>query len=79
MPNITFIASANAVAYTNATPVFIDVDPDTWQMDLDLLEEWLDANNGVHVKAVMPVHVLGNMCDMPRLMDIAVSHGLHII
>ena len=42
VPNITFIASANAVAYTKATPVFIDVDPDTWQIDLDLLEEWLD-------------------------------------
>lgn len=79
VPNITFIASANAVAYTKATPVFIDVDPLTWQMDLDLLEEWLDNNNGPHVKAVMPVHVLGNMCDMPKLMDIAFRHGLHVI
>lgn len=79
VPNITFIASANAVAYTKATPVFIDVDPDTWQMDLDLLEEWLDENNSPSVKAVMPVHVLGNMCDMPKLMDIAFRHGLHVI
>jgi len=79
VPNITFIASANAVAYTKATPVFIDVDPDTWQMDLDLLEEWLDENNSPMVKAVMPVHVLGNMCDMPKLMDIAYRHGLHVI
>jgi len=79
VPNITFIASANAVAYTKATPVFIDVDPDTWQIDLDLLEEWLDENNSVYVKAVMPVHVLGNMCDMPKLIDIAERHGLHVI
>lgn len=79
VPNITFIASANAVAYTKATPVFIDVDPETWQLDLDLLEEWLDKNNSVHVKALMPVHVLGNMCDMPRLMEIAQRHGLHVI
>jgi aminotransferase in exopolysaccharide biosynthesis len=79
VPNITFIASANAVAYTNATPVFIDVDPNTWQMDLDLVEEWLDANNSPMVKAIMPVHVLGNMCDMPRVMDIARRHGLHVI
>lgn len=79
VPNITFIASANAVAYTNATPVFIDVDPDTWQMDLDLVEEWLDDNNSPMVKAIMPVHVLGNMCDMPRVMDIARRHGLHVI
>jgi aminotransferase in exopolysaccharide biosynthesis len=79
VPNITFIASANAVAYTKATPVFIDVNPETWQMDLDLLEEWLDKNNSPLVKAVMPVHVLGNMCDMPKLMDIAYRHGLHVI
>ncbi len=79
VPNITFIASANAVTYTNATPVFIDVDPDTWQMDLDLLEEWLGENNSPMVKAVMPVHVLGNMCDMDRLMDIAYRYGLHVI
>ena len=79
LPNITFIASANAVAYTKATPVFIDVDSETWQMDLDLLEEWLDKNNSPKVKAVMPVHVLGNMCDMPRLMDMAYRHGLHVI
>lgn len=79
VPNITFIASANAVAYTGATPVFMDVDPETWQMDLDLVEDWLDKNNGPKVKAVMPVHVLGNMCDMPKLMDIAHRHGLHVI
>jgi aminotransferase in exopolysaccharide biosynthesis len=79
VPNITFIASANAVVYTNASPVFIDVDPDSWQMDLDLLEDWLAENNSLQVKAVMPVHVLGNMCDMPRLMDIAKRFGLHVI
>lgn len=79
VPNITFIASANAVAYTKATPVFIDVDPETWQLDLDLLEEWLADNNTEKVKAVMPVHVLGNMCDMPRLMSIADKYDLYVI
>lgn len=79
VPNITFIASANAVAYTRATPVFIDVDPHTWQMDLDLLEEWLEENNSPNVKAIMPVHVLGNMCDMDRLIDIADRFNLYII
>ena len=38
VPNITFIASANAAVYTNASPVFVDIDSTTWQMDLDLLE-----------------------------------------
>jgi len=79
VPNITFIASANAVAYTNATPVFIDVDPDTWQMDLELLENWLESNNSESVKAVMPVHVLGNMCNMPKLMQIADKYNIHVI
>ena len=79
VPNITFIASANAVAYTKASPVFIDVDPDTWQMDLDLLEEWLNDHYSTSVKAIMPVHVLGNMCDMDRLMLIADKYSIPVI
>src|SRR5690625_3733579 len=67
VPNITFIASANSVVYSHATPVFIDIDPDTWQMDLDLLEAFLkketEIKNGQCVmvpsgkllKAIMPV------------------------
>lgn len=79
VPNITFIASANAVAYTKAKPVFIDVDPLTWQLDLDLLEEYLENNNRESIKAIMPVHVLGNMCDMPRLMEIANRFNILVI
>jgi len=99
VPNITFIASANAVVYSHANPIFIDIDPDTWQMDLDLLEEFLENNTyevesgygndsvvesylkTTHrpVKAIMPVHVLGNMCDMPRLMKIAEKYHLHVV
>jgi len=91
VPNITFIASANAVAYTNAEPIFIDVDPETWQMDLDLLEEFLLEQCEVRgntcylkstnqaVRAIMPVHVLGNICDMERLMKIANQHHLFVV
>jgi len=79
VPNITFIASANAVAYTKAEPIFLDVDPNTWQLDLDLLEEYLNANESKDIKAIMPVHVLGNMCDMPRLMKIAAQYDIHVI
>ena len=99
VPNITFIASANAVAYTKADPLFIDVDPDTWQMDLDLLEAFLDNqttqkdnscfvknsttqqfnNSTAKIAAIMPVHVLGNMCDMPRLSKLANKHNIPII
>jgi len=90
-PNITFIASINSIKYTGAEPILMDVDKDTWQMDLDLLEEFLEKEtenkNGVciykkdgkPVKAIMPVHVLGNMCDMDRLMQIASKHDLLVI
>jgi len=79
VPNITFIASANAAVYTNATPIFIDIDPDTWQMDLDLLENYLDQNTEKKIAAIMPVHVLGNMCNMPKLMEIANKHNIPVI
>ena len=96
VPNITFIASANAASYTFANPIFVDVDPDTWQMDLDLLEVYLNENTYLEVgndgatysysllthkpiKAIMPVHVLGNMCDMDRLMEIADRFHLLVI
>lgn len=91
VPNITFIASVNAIKYTHANPILIDVDRDTWQMDLDLLEDFLEKNteggkNGIilkknrrRIKAIMPVHVLGNMCDMDRLMAIAQKYQLEVV
>jgi aminotransferase in exopolysaccharide biosynthesis len=90
-PNITFIATCNAIKYTGANPVFIDTDENTWQMDLGLLEEFLSGeteqrNNVCHYKkdgkripAIMPVHVLGNMCDMDRLLSLAKKYNLLVI
>lgn len=91
VPNLTFIASANAIKYTGADPIFIDADPDTWQMDLDLLESFLEENTWIEekgarlksnsklIKAIMPVHVLGNMCNMDKLLSIADKFNLMII
>jgi aminotransferase in exopolysaccharide biosynthesis len=91
LSNITFVASANAAAYTNAEPVFIDIDPRTWQMDLNLVEEYLDMQtvqkdgkciikeSRKHLKVIMPVHVLGNMCNMPHLMEIADKHNIEVV
>ncbi|MEM9990699.1 MAG: LegC family aminotransferase [Bacteroidota bacterium] len=91
VPNITFIASANAVAYTKADPIFIDVDPNTWQIDLNLLEQFLVEQceqktagcylkaTGQAIKAIMPVHVLGNMCDMERLLNLANEYHLLVV
>ncbi len=91
VPNITFIASANAASYTYANPIFLDVDPETWQIDLDLLEEFLSTQTELRddwtylketnkpIKAIMPVHVLGNMCDMPRLLTICQKYRIEVI
>lgn len=94
-PNITFIATLNAIKYTGAQPILIDVDINNWQMDLDLLEQYLEQNtefkttkSGTYcfdtttnkrVRAIMPVHVLGNIGDMDRLLAIAKKYHLDII
>ena len=91
VPNVTFVASVNSIKYTGADPVLIDVDRHTWQMDLDLLEEFLKKETGEKdgkciylknnrvIRCIMPVHVLGNVCDMDRLMKLAEQFKLEII
>lgn len=90
-PNITFIATCNSIKYTGAEPIFIDTDEHSWQMDLDLLEEFLENEteerdgychykaDGKRIPAIMPVHVLGNMCNMDRLLALANKHNLLVI
>ena len=90
-PNVTFIASINSIKYTGADPILIDVDPETWQMDLNLLEEFLEnetdekngeifyVKDGRTIRCIMPVHVLGNMCDIDRLLQIAAQYKLPIV
>jgi perosamine synthetase len=91
VPNITFIASVNAISYAGAKPILMDINPDTWQMDLDLLEKFLQEetdivrdrcvlkSNKKTVRAIMPVHVLGNMCDMDRLMALSRQYHLAVV
>jgi perosamine synthetase len=91
VPNITFVATLNSIKYTGASPILIDVDEKNWQMDLDLLEAFLStetiqkANICIHKKTgkripmIMPVHVLGNICDMDRLLAIAKQYNLLVI
>ncbi|MFK8164593.1 MAG: LegC family aminotransferase [Lewinella sp.] len=91
-PNITFVATLNAIAYTGAEAVLIDVDPANWQLDLNVLERFLKeecdsstAGELVHkadekrIKAIMPVHVLGNICNMDRLLSLCETYGLPIV
>lgn len=94
-PNITFIATLNSVKYAKATPILIDIDPETWQIDLELLEKFLEKNTSLkdstegkelilnsdkrRIKAIIPVHALGNMPDMERLLEVASKYHLTVI
>jgi aminotransferase in exopolysaccharide biosynthesis len=91
-PNITFVATLNAIAYTGAEAVLLDVDSANWQLDLNILERFLaeeceqddeghlvHCGDGKRIKAIMPVHVLGNICDMDRLLALCGKYGLPII
>jgi dTDP-4-amino-4,6-dideoxygalactose transaminase len=71
----TFIASANSILFAGAKPVFVDVDPETFNLDPNLIEQAITPNT----KAIMPVHLYGYVCDMDALQAIADQHGLVII
>jgi dTDP-4-amino-4,6-dideoxygalactose transaminase len=71
----TFIASANAVLYTGARPVFVDIDPETFNIDPEKIEKAITKKT----KAILPVHLYGSACDMTRIMAIARKHKLVVI
>jgi dTDP-4-amino-4,6-dideoxygalactose transaminase len=71
----TFIATVSAIAYTGATPVFVDIDPVSYTMDVNQIEKAITAKT----KAIMPVHLYGQPADMDPIMDIARRHGLTVI
>ncbi len=73
-PN-TFIATAEAISFTGATPVFVDIDAKSHNLDPARLEAAITPRT----KAVIPVHLFGQMADMDPLMEIARKHGLYVI
>ncbi|MDP9123119.1 MAG: DegT/DnrJ/EryC1/StrS aminotransferase family protein [Pseudomonadota bacterium] len=75
VPTLTYIASANAIAYTGATPVFVDSLRDTWQID----PEDVRRNITPRTRAIMPVHLYGQACDMDEIMAIAREHRLFVV
>ena len=75
VPSLTYIATANAVRYCGAEPVFVDVDPATWCMDPKLLE----ASITRRTKGVIPVHLYGHPADMDAINRIAATHGLWVV
>lgn len=75
IPTLTYIASANAVAYTGATPVFVDSEVASWQIS----PEDIRAKITPRTKAIMPVHLYGAACDMDSIMAIAREHNLFVV
>ena len=80
--SFTFCASSHPVTYLGATPVFVDSEPDTWNMDPDLLEEAIRdriARTGKKPKAIVPVALYGMPYKIERIMEIADRHGIPVI
>ena len=75
VPTLTYIASVNAITYTGATPVFVDSDPDHWNLDPELVERAITPRT----KAIEVVHLYGYPADMDPILEIARRHGLAVV
>ncbi|MFL5753816.1 MAG: aminotransferase class I/II-fold pyridoxal phosphate-dependent enzyme [Bacteroidia bacterium] len=75
VPDLTFAASINAIIYTGATPVLVDVDRTTWTICIEDIEK----NINEKTKAIMPVHLYGHPCHIDEIMAIAKKHKLLVV
>lgn len=75
VPNVTYVATANAVTYTGATPVLVDIDPMTWTIDVHEAARKVTART----KAIIPVHLYGAPCDMDAIRALSLKHSLIVI
>ena len=74
VPSLSFIATANAVTYTGAKPIFVDSDKETWNIDTSLIEQVITPKT----KAIIPVHLYGQPADMDPILEIALKHKLYV-
>lgn len=75
VPTLTYVASVNAITYTGATPVFVDSEPEYWNLDPQLIESLITERT----KAIEVVHLYGHPADMDPIMGIAQRHGIAVI
>jgi perosamine synthetase len=75
VPDMSWIATASVVKYVGATPIFVDILPDSWCIDPNSVEKKITTRT----KAIMPVHLYGQPANMGEIMDIAFSHDLYVI
>lgn len=91
MPSLTFAATANAVIYCGAYPIFVDSSPINFNINLMVLEDWLktnttlkgchliNINSGRRIKAIIPMHTFGHPCEMDLLLRIAKNYHLEVV
>jgi perosamine synthetase len=91
MSDLTFIAPANAVRYAGAHPVFVDAEPDYWQIDVVKLEDFLtrrctraggilrNTATGRRIAAILPVHILGGVCDLDPILSLGNQFEIPVI
>ncbi|WP_373036549.1 DegT/DnrJ/EryC1/StrS family aminotransferase [Sulfurimonas sp.] len=72
---MSFVATSNAILHAGATPVFVDIEKETGNIDASLIESAITSKT----KAIMPVHLYGNMCDMIKIKELADKYNLKII
>ena len=75
VPDITWVATANAVLYTGAAPIFADIDPKTWCIDPESIKKCITPRT----KAIIPVHLYGHPASMDKIMDLAKRHNLFVV
>lgn len=75
VPSLTFIATANAVAFTGATPVLVDSEAETWNIDPELIRSAITPRT----KAILPVHLYGHPADLDPILALAAEHGIPVI
>ena len=75
VPTLTYIASVNAIKYVGATPIFVDADPITWQMDPKDIKKKISTKT----KAILAVHLYGHPCDMDLIVEIANKNDVYLI
>lgn len=91
LPNLSFVAAAHAITYLGAAPILVDAEANGWQMDLDLLANFLENETTEHdrgrlhiesgrvVRAILAVHILGHACDPERLAALGMQYGLKVV
>jgi len=77
----SFFATAGVIARLNAKPVFVDIDPDTYNISPDALKQWFEthAEESHRVKAIIPVHLYGQCANMDPICELADAHGIPIV